>query len=215
VTVAKPAGVQIRRWFRLLVGILILVSVAALAGGMFLLRSARAVAEQARPLASVTAAMRHEVLSVQRDLFRYLSELESDTASAMAHLDALAQRVTEAKRLAASPEIESAVDEMETGVERYRKVLDLITPQTADGSRDWSRIQEYSEAAVAQGREVEEGAMRLAEIAQTELHRRDRESARIALAAVWASAGVLGFSLLVALSLRRWWKRFEDFILGL
>lgn len=210
---ARPAGVQIRRWFVLLVGLLIAVDLAALAGSLIVSRAVRGIVDQAAPLAAGTAAIRQEILFVQRDLFRYLSEFTGDTSGALEHLEALVERVAEAKTLNTSSEVASELETIKTNALRYRKVLELM-PSTVGGSRDWSRLQEYSSTAVELGDTIEQRASRLAEAAQTEIHKRSNESAKVASLAIWACAGVLTASVVTILALRHWWKRFQDLILG-
>jgi len=210
--VAKPAAVQIRWWFSFLVVLLIVVDLAALAGSLGISRSVKIVAAEAEPLASATASIRHEILAAQRDLFRYLSEFSDDTSSALGHLSALGPHV-EAARKAGSAEAGKELDSIEQAAERYRKVLELM-PRTAEGSRDWSRLQEYSATAIELGNAVEERATRMAESAQAEIRRRSVASARVAAAATWAAVGVFVVSVGAVLALRHWWKQFEDVILG-
>lgn len=209
---AKPAAVQIQWWFRVLVLLLIAVDLAALAGSVLISRSVRVVAAEAEPLASATASIRHDILAAQRDLFRYLAEFSDDTSGALSHLAALATHV-KAARASASPEAGRELDVIEQSAERYRKVLELM-PRTAEGSRDWSRLQEYSATAIELGNAVEDRATRLAEAAQAEIHRRSVAANRIATAATWVAVGVFAVSILAVLALRHWWKQFEDVILG-
>jgi hypothetical protein len=210
--VAKPAAVQIQWWFRVLVLLLIAVDLAALAGSVLISRSVRVVAAEAEPLASATASIRHDILAAQRDLFRYLAEFSDDTSGALSHLTALTTHV-KAARASASPEAGRELDVIEQSAERYRKVLELM-PRTAEGSRDWSRLQEYSATAIELGNAVEDRATRLAAAAQAEIHRRSVAADRIATAATWVAVGVLVVSILAVLALRHWWKQFEDVILG-
>ncbi len=209
---AKPAAVQIRWWFSFLVVLLIVVDLAALAGSVVISRTVKVVAAEAEPLASATASIRHEILAAQRDLFRYLSEFSDDTSSALGHLSALGPHVA-AARTSASSEAGKELDAIEQAAERYRKVLELM-PRTAEGSRDWSRLQEYSATAIELGNAVEEKATRLAETAQAEIRRRSVAADRVATAATWAAVGVFAVSVGAVLALRHWWKQFEDVILG-
>lgn len=209
---AKPAAVQIQWWFRVLVLLLIAVDLAALAGSVLISRSVRVVAAEAEPLASATASIRHDILAAQRDLFRYLAEFSDDTSAALSHMAALTEHV-KAARASASSEAGRELDVIEQSAERYRKVLELM-PRTAEGSRDWSRLQEYSATAIDLGNAVEDRATRLAEAAQAEIHQRSVAADRIATAATWAAVGVFAVSILAVLALRHWWKQFEDVILG-
>ncbi|GAB4264474.1 MAG: hypothetical protein Kow0092_16140 [Deferrisomatales bacterium] len=210
---ARPAGVQIRRWFTVLVVLLILVDLAALAGGVAISRSVRVVVDRAVPLAAATAATRHEILAAQRELFRYLSEFTDDTSSALGHLDRLEEQVAAARAASSDPAVVAELDAIETSARRYRKVIELM-PGTVAGSRDWSRLQEYSATAVELGFAVEHRASRLAEAAQEEIRTRSVGSARVASVFLGASVAVLFLSLLLVLRLRHWWRQFQDLILG-
>ncbi len=211
---AKPAGVQIQRWFSLLVGLLVAVNVAALGGNFILSRSVGVVVERAEPLASATASIRHEILAAQRELFRYLAEFSDDTSAALGHLDALERQLAQARGIAVQDRVTSELDAIARSAERYRKVLELM-PSTVEGSRDWTRLQEYSATAVDLGSAVEAGATRLAEAAQEEIHDRGRNAARIVSGAMWASAAVLTLSLITVVAFRISWRRLQDLILDL
>ncbi len=208
----KPAGVQIRRWFVILVCLLVCTNLAGLAISVAITRSVRTVAGHAAPLASATAAVRTEILAAQREMFRYLAEFSDDTEAARGHLDRLAEQLQQARAVAGSEEVGAALEAIGKSAERYRKVLELM-PETVSGSRDWARLQEYSTRAVELGQDVEQGATRLADQAQAEIQRHNRASAQVADGASWAAGAVLVASLFTVLYLRHWWKRFQDQIL--
>jgi len=213
--VAKPAAIQIRWWLTFLVLLLVGVDLAALIGSLVISRSVRVVAAEAEPLASETAAIRHEILAAQRDLFRYLSEFADDTSPALSHLSALDPHVTAARQaVGAEDSAAKELDAIRESAERYRKVLELM-PRTVEGSRDWSRLQEYSATAIELGNAVEQRATLLAEAAQADIRRRSVAADRIARAAMWATVGVFAVSAVAILILRHWWQRFEDVILGM
>jgi len=213
--VAKPAAVQIRWWLTFLVLLLVVVDLAALGGSLVISRSVRVVAAEAEPLASETAAIRHEILAAQRDLFRYLSEFADDATPALAHLAALAPHVAAARQVVGDEgDAAQELDAIQASAERYRKVLELM-PRTVEGSRDWSRLQEYSATAIELGNAVEERATRMAEAAQAEIRQRSVAADRIARLAMWVTVGVFAVSAVAILILRHWWQRFEDVILGM
>jgi len=213
--VAKPPAIQIRWWLTFLVLLLAVVDLTALAGSFVISRSVRIVAAQAEPMAFATAAIRHEILAAQRDLFRYLSEFADDTAPALGHLTALQPYIAAARQVVgAEGDAAEELDAIQESAERYRKVLELM-PRSVEGSRDWSRLQEYSSAAVELGNAVEERASRLAEAAQADIQHRSGAADRIARTAMWVTAGVFALSIVAILILRHWWQRFEDVILGM
>lgn len=210
---SKPVGVQIQRCFALLVGLILVVCIVAVTGSTVIFRSVRVVVDEAVPLADRTESLKHEILAAQQGLFRYLAEFSDDTSEVLRHLDRLAEVLAETDRLAASPQVREDLETIKTSAERYRKVVQLL-PGTVSGSRDWSRLQEYSATAVALGTAVEEGATRLAESAQAEIQQRSGDSARIANAAMWISVAVFALSMVVILALRHWWKQFQELLLG-
>jgi hypothetical protein len=197
-----------------LVGCLILVDLAALVNGLVVSRTLGSVLERSRPLASATHSVRQEILAAQTELFRYLAEFEDDTAAAAAHVDALARLITDARQLAMPPEAEIELEEIEKGAERMRKLLDIM-PAMGEGPRDWSRLQEFRTAAGEESRTIEEHSLRLTEIAETEIRNRYQRLAQITTLSVRVFAGVLASILVVVLFLRRWWRRFQDYVLGL
>ncbi len=210
----KPAGIQIKRWFGMLVGLLLVVDLAALGGSFVISQSIRRVVAQAEPLASATAAIRAETLGAQRDLFRYLAEFVDDTTPALQHLDNVGPHVQVARAGVGTGLLANDLDEIEKSVERYRKVLELM-PRTVEGSRDWSRLQEYSSTAIELGNAVEEISTRLAQAAQEEIRVRSRNANRAAAAAMWTSVGVFALSIFAILALRHWWKQFQELLLGM
>ena len=210
----KPAGVQIYRWFAFLVGLLIAVNLVGLAGSFVISRSVRAVVEEAEPLATSTASIQSEILAAQRDLFQYLAEFSDDPSAAVNRLNALTAKVREVRKLSVPDEVSAELESIERSAEQYRKVLELL-PRTVQGSRDWTRLQEYSAKAVELGKGVEERSRRLAEAAQQEIRRRSKKAASVARAATWIAVAALIASGLSVASLRHWWKRFQEVILGL
>jgi hypothetical protein len=212
--VSKPAGVQIRFWIWFLGALLLLVDLTALTGSLLVTRSIRAVSERAAPVAATTAAIRQEIMGAQNELFRYLAELSDDTSRAVARIDSLGQQLTTLRSLDGSDTaLAGELDTIRKSAEQYRKVLALL-PGTVEGVRDWARLQEYSEAAIRLGLEVEQRVGRLADQAQKEILAKNRDATRVASAAMWGSVAVLTISLLALLALRHWWKRFEDTLLG-
>ena len=211
----RPAGVQIYRWFVVLVALLVTVDVAALAGGFFVARSVRPIAAEAEPLAGAAMSIQSEILAAQRDLFGYFSEFAEDTAPALAHVDALLDRVVEARRIGTSPEVLAALDSIDVSAQKYRKGLDLL-PHGIQGARERGRLQEHGARAVVElGVALEEGARRLASAARGEIRRKSSDAAAAVRSAVWGSVGVLVASTLAIAVLRHCWKRFQDVILGL
>jgi hypothetical protein len=110
--------------------------------------------------------------------------------------------------------VAAELDKIDKSTDQYRKVLELL-PRSNQGSRDWTRLQEYSSAAVNLGNTVEDRASRLAQAAQEEIRRRRDDMAHVALATLWISIAALTASGLSVLALRHWWKRFEELILGM
>jgi hypothetical protein len=210
----KPAGLQIRRWFGFLVSLLLVVNVLGLAGSIVISRSVRAVVEEAEPLANSTAFIQREILAAQRALFQYLAEFSDAPTAALGHLDAVKRRVAVMRANPLTPAVAAELDKIETSTDQYRKVLELL-PRSNQGSRDWTRLQEYSSTAVNLGNAVEDRASRLAQAAQEEIRRRRDDMAHVALATLWTSIAALTASGLSVLALRHWWKRFEELILGM
>lgn len=210
----KPAGLQIQRWFGFLVMLLLVVSGLGLAGGIVISRSVRAVVDEAEPLAQSTAFVQREILAAQRGLFQYLAEFTDTPAAALGHLDAVSKRVAEMRSGPLSPAVTAELDKIHEATDQYRKVLELL-PHSTQGSRDWTRLQEYSATAVNLGNAVEERASRLAQAAQEEIRRRREGMARVAAITLWVSIGALAASAGSVVALRHWWKRFEELILGM
>ncbi len=211
---SRPAGVQIRRWFLLLVGLLLVTNVGALAASWLVERSVRSATEKAQPLLGATVAIRAEILAAQRDLFRYLAEFTPDVAPALSRLDNLEKLLEQARGLPGAEGFRPELDEIGRAADRYRKVLEIL-PRTVEGARDWNRIEEYGTMAVRLGTEVEKRADRLASLALARIRSNGEAAARLATWVRWASLGGLGVGLLTILALVRWWRRFQDMILGL
>ncbi len=210
----RPAGVQIQRWFFLLVGLLLLVDGMLLGTSLVVERSIREAVRTARPLTDAAAAVRAEILAAQRDLFRYLAEFAESPDPALAHLDRLGERLRQARAVPGAEGFARELDAIGQSVDRYRKVLELL-PGTVAGARDWNRIEEYGAAAVRLGAEVEQRAERLVAAALEEIRKSDAQAARLAAWARWAAAAALAVTLLIVLALARWWSRFQDTVLGL
>ncbi|MHB8766063.1 MAG: hypothetical protein ACYDA8_17240 [Deferrisomatales bacterium] len=211
---SKPAGLLIRRWFVLLVALLLGVDLMALAGSLAISRSVRVVVEEAEPLALASASVRHAILGAQKELFRYLAEFSDDPRASLAHLDQLNLHLAQARAVAGSPEVAAELAAIEHSAEQYRKVIETF-PAPAEGSRDWSRLQEYSATAVRLGGAVEDRATQLVEAAQAEIRRRATEAERVASWARWAAVGILTASVLVVAALLHWWRRFQELMLGI
>ena len=211
---SRPAGVQIRRWFLLLVGLLLVTNAGALTASWLVGRSVRAATEEAQPLLGATVAIRAEILAAQRDLFRYLAELAPDVAPALSRLDNLGKLLERARGLHGAGGFRAELDEIARAAERYRKVLEIL-PRSVEGARDWNRIEEYGTMAVRLGTEVEKRADRLASLALERIRSNGAAAARLATGVWWASLGALGVGVLTVLALVRWWHRFQDTILGL
>lgn len=209
-----PAGVLIRRWFSAMVGLLIAVNAVALVSSIVIARSVRVVVNEAEPMALASAGVRQEILGAQKELFRYLAEFSNDTARALTHLDRLRAHLAEARAVASTPELAAELAAIEKNAEQYRKVLEIL-PGTAQGSRDWNRIQEYSKAAVDLGSAVEESASRLVATAQDQIRERAGAALRTAAWAQWGAVATLAASLLVVFSLHHWWRRFQELVLGI
>ena len=210
----RPAGVQIYRWFVVLVALLVTVDVAALAGGFFVARSVRPMAAEAEPLAGAAMSIQSEILAAQRDLFGYFSEFAEDTAPALAHVDALLARVVEARRIGTSPEVLAELESIDGSAQKYRKGLEFL-PRGIQGARERGRLQEHGARAVELGVALEEGARRLASAARGEIRRKSSDATAAVRSAVWGSVGVLVATTLAIAVLRHCWKRFQDVILGL
>ena len=211
---ARSPGAQIRRRFIVELGLVLLVGAGALASSVASSRSLNAIAERAEPFAAATAAIERSILAAQGGLLRYLSELAEDTASGVDHISELERQLSRARGAAPSPEALKALDEIGKGAERFRKVLQLM-PRSAGPSRDWSRVQEYSQAAIDLGKSVEERAARLAAEARAEIQRQSHGSLRAATAATVLSAAVIAAIALSALVLRGRWIRLQEQLLGL
>lgn len=192
-----------------MVGLLIAVNLAALVGSLVVSRSVGRVGKQAVPLATLTAQMRFKILEAQRDMYRYLAEFADDTSPALDHLQELTRLVAEVKTIDHSSGVALELREIEDSVERYRKVLELM-PSSNEGSRDWTRLREYSTTAVEQGNEAAKRARRLAEAAQAEIKDSNSASLRISTAAMLTSVCVLIASCLITFALLRWWKKLQD-----
>jgi len=207
--VAKPAGVQIKNWFSLMVGLLIAVNLAALIGSLIVSRSVGRVGSEAVPLANLTARMRFKILEAQRDMYQYLAEFSDSTKPALEHLEELSRLVDEVRLIDYSSGVAAELREIEDSAERYRKVLELM-PSSNEGSRDWTRLREYSATAVEQGNEAARRAQRLAESAQAEIRDSNSASYKISTAAMLTSICVLIASCLITFALLRWWKKLQD-----
>jgi hypothetical protein len=170
--------------------------------------------EEAEPLANSTAFIQREILAAQRVLFQYLAEFSDAPTAALGHLDAVKGRVAEMRAHPLTAAVAAELDKIDKSTDQYRKVLELL-PRSNQGSRDWTRLQEYSSAAVNLGNTVEDRASRLAQAAQEEIRRRRDDMAHVALATLWISIAALTASGLSVLALRHWWKRFEELILGM
>ncbi len=168
----------------------------------------------ALPLVEVTGEIRAEILAAQREMFRYLAEFADDVTPALQHLDRLSEQVARARTLPGTRAMADDLDAMDTDVRRYRKVLELL-PGTTGGTRDWARIQEYGATAVRLGAEVGRRAEKIATDALSTIRRRGKAAVRVARWARWAAVGTLGVSLITVFALARWWRRFQDLILGL
>ncbi|WP_025322646.1 hypothetical protein [Deferrisoma camini] len=210
----KPAGVQIRRWFFFLVALLVATNGGVLVGSWMVERSVTDAVERARPVVEVTGEIRAEILAAQREMFRYLAEFADDVTPALQHLDRLSEQVARARTLPGTRAMADDLDAMDTDVRRYRKVLELL-PSTTGGTRDWARIQEYGATAVRLGAEVGRRAEKIATDALSTIRRRGKAAVRVARWARWAAVGTLGVSLITVFALARWWRRFQDLILGL
>ncbi len=211
---ARPAGVQIRRWFFFLVVLLVGTNGGVLVGSWMVERSVTDAVERARPVVEVTGEIRAEILAAQREMFRYLAEFADDVAPALRHLDRLSQQVARARTLPGTQALAKDLDAMDTDVRRYRKVLELL-PGTTGGARDWARIQEYGATAVRLGAEVGRRAEKIAVDALATIRRQGKAAVGVARWARWAALGTLGVSLVTVFALARWWRRFQDLILGL
>jgi hypothetical protein len=211
---SQPAGVQIRRWFAFLVGLLLVVNLLALTGGLVVSRSVRAVVEEAEPLATATAAIQREILGAKSELFQYLAQFSDSPDGALVHLDAVSKTLGQMRAISHSKETDAEVERMQQSTNQYRKVLELL-PRTTQGSRDWSRIQEYSNTAVTLGKDVEGLAKGLSDTAQKEIRERSTSMARGATTALWLSVAAILASLGSLAALHHWWKRFQELILGM
>ncbi len=187
----RPAGVQIRRWFFLLVGLLLVVDGMLLGTSLVMERSIREAARTARPLTDAAAAVRAEILAAQRDLFRYLAEFADSPGPALAHLERLKERLRQARSIPGAGAFADELDAIRQSADRYRKVLELL-PGTVAGTRDWNRIEEYGAAAVRLGAEVEQRAERLVSAALEGIRKSDAQAARLARWARWGGGGGTG-----------------------
>jgi len=143
-----------------------------------------------------------------------LAQFSDAPTAALGHLAAIDRSVAEIRAHPRAAAVASELDKIQQSTDRYRKVLELL-PRSEQGSRDWTRLQEYSSTAVSLGTAVEERASRLAQAAQEEIRRRRDDMAHVALAALWTSIAALTASGLSVVALRHWWKRFQELILGM
>ncbi len=210
---AKPAGVQIRRWFFFLMVLLVGTNAGVLAGSWLVERAVTEAVRTAQPVVDTTGRIRAEILEAQREMFRYLAEFSDDVSDALAHLERVRAEVERARALPGARGMDDDLQAIEKGVEQYRKVLELL-PAAAGGTRDWSRIQEYGSTAVRLGDAARDRAERLAQRALETIDARGNTALLVARGARWAAAATLGISVLTVIALARWWRRFQDVILG-
>ncbi|RMG86582.1 MAG: hypothetical protein D6708_14085, partial [Candidatus Dadabacteria bacterium] len=129
---AKPAGVQIRRWFFFLMVLLVGTNAGVLAGSWLVERAVTEAVRTAQPVVDTTGRIRAEILEAQREMFRYLAEFSDDVSDALAHLERVRAEVERARALPGARGMDDDLQAIEKGVEQYRKVLELL-PAAAGG----------------------------------------------------------------------------------
>jgi hypothetical protein len=211
---SKPAGVQLSRWFTYMVLLLLFVNVAAVAGSILIYRSVHAIAAKYQPFFVATSAVEQHIISAQRDMFEYLSELTDSPEAALKQLDALSGSIEQARAVAPTPEAEATLTEIKSLADRYRVAIEQL-PAAMSGSRDWTRMKELGGTAARYGGEVAKKASDLASWAQAEIRGRNDTSSTITTLAMATFIVVLLASVGVILALLHWWKRFQDLILGI
>ncbi len=212
-TMSKPAGVQLRRWFTYLVVLLLFVNIAAVVGSIVIYTSVHSVAATYQPFALATTEIEKEIISAQRDMFEYLSELTDSPEKAISHLDILDRTLQRAKERAPGDKIKE-LEEIGRLAAKYRATIGQI-PMLLQGSRDWSRVYELRASAIRFGGEVADRAATLAKWSNAEIEKRNGRSGLLTTVEMGTFVLVLGLSVVVLLALKHWWKRFQDLILGI
>lgn len=207
---SKPAGVQIRRWFSFLVGLLLVVNVCALTGWLFVAHAIRTVVEEAEPLALSASTLQRELLAAHSELFQYLGDFTPSPDKSLAHLDAVVAVLGQLRENPLSRGIALELDEMQLGTAQYRNVVEALL-HTVPGSRGRLRIR----ACKAAAGNLEGLAEKVVQAARREISQRSRSTERAAVAALWACVLASLASVVGIFALRHWWKRFQDQILGM
>jgi ABC-type multidrug transport system fused ATPase/permease subunit len=210
----KPAGVQLKRWFIVMIVVLLLVSISSVLGAVLTRMTVLDVTEKYQPFQIATTQVEFEVVSAQRDMFEYISELSDTPDSALGHIDKLNEQISRAEALAPTADSKASLETLRTLAAQYRVAIEQL-PSVMEGNRDWSRMEEMKSTAISYGDQAASLAAELSTWAQQKIQEKAAFSTFLTTAAMWGLIGLFIASMVVIAALVHWWKRFQDMMLGI
>ncbi len=210
----KPAGAQLKRWFNYLVLLLLVVNVSAVFGAVLTRITVLDVTDRYQPFQVATATVEMRVVSAQRDMFEYLSELSDSPDKALSQLDKLTGDIKTASLRAPENSVRPDLNELTALLGQYRTAIEQL-PAIMEGERDWARLEEMSSTAIRYGDNAAKLASKLSVWAQAEIASAGRNTSLMTTIAMYGLIGLFAASLFVMMALKFHWKRFQDIMLGL
>jgi hypothetical protein len=211
---SKPAGVELRRWFTYMVLLLIFVNIATVIGSVIIFKSVDSIVSTYQPFSVHTSEIEQHVILAQRGMYEYLSEMSDSTKATLANVDDLKASIKRAEKFAPGPSQKESLKALDTLSSQYRMAIEQL-PNAMEGSRDWSRVEEIRTTSVSYGEEAAKLASDLATEARKEINNRNATAQRVTTITLVVFIIVFFASFLVLLTLRHWWRTFQDTMMGL
>ncbi len=216
---AKPAGVQIKRWFMILIILLITVNIISVLSFFVVYSKINEIKAAYQPIVKSSAAINSKILSAQIDLYKYLSEYQDDLGSVYIKTKGLTNELKNINSIVKEANIKALDVKLLDGVlestEKFESAIKRLDSIDEQGVVDWDRVNELRDYAATMGTEASIKIESVNNEINLLITNHNIRVTLIALIVVCILFAFLILSFVIMIQLHYWWKKFEDLILEL
>ena len=209
----KPAGVQIKRWFVVLVVAMVALDLIAAASLLTLQNGITRIHQSYQPGLVSAGEISTLVHQAQSSFYKYLGEYLPDTREVATHTATLEKTIAVALTQDSGAEWQADLKSIEVSLGKYRVLINNL-PRIG-GVTNWSEVNELRTEAMDLGLAMERTAGKLKADAVAKISAQAQDSMRLSSIAVYIFLGFFALSIVITVLLYFWWKHFQDIILNL
>jgi len=207
----KPPGAQIKRWYTILILLIILINLFAIISLWLVQKALHDIVNQHEPLMKSAEVVNTGVLEAQVYLARYLSEDEKDLSKAHRALDFALAAADQALQRAPDAALKKDAEEIKGSVAKFKKALSEL--QAAKGGRNWRQVEEFRRAAVGLGADTQGLAQKVKTATERQIQTKNNTSLLTAKVVFILILFLFLVSVAVVGAVLYWWRRFQDVLL--